>query len=530
VRTETELRATVANAGSEATIIPLATNIELIANFVIPSGSDITLISDGTTIYRLIATREMDTVTVEKDASLTINNVGITHTETTRGRGITNSGTLTIISGEIYGNNHAGYGGGVYNAGILTVNGGTIRDNTARAGDGGGIYNTGTLIINGGEIRHNTATESYANGKGGGVYNSGSFIMHDGIIRNNTAVRGSGGGVFNADTFTIYGGEIHSNTADGRLGGGVLVIGGSGGGVSNSGTFNMYGGIIRNNTASRGNGGGVYNNRSFTLYDGAISDNIATCQYNKNRNGGGVQNDIHGAFAMNGGTIHTNIADGGGGGVNNLGIFTMNDGMVRNNTAGGSGGVFAGGTFNFDGGWIFDNRAENDADLGIAPRAVFNHNVLDSTIGGIGNGPSSYIPETQPPVSNFDVNRTIELFTREDGNSTRDIFVSITGVGDNLYDEAIVRAQAGRIVGDVAGKLYAVSYIPFETLNSLSGEVKALSINGIFPSTETIVNGAYPLDSIVIIVNTDNPIADMTIEQIRDIFTGQIRLWVDVSR
>ena len=88
VSTETELRQAIAQAGSTPTIIELVRDIELISNFIIPSGANITLKSVGATMFRLISTRDMDVITVQENANLTIEYIGITRTPGTRGRGI----------------------------------------------------------------------------------------------------------------------------------------------------------------------------------------------------------------------------------------------------------------------------------------------------------------------------------------------------------------------------------------------------------------------------------------------------------
>ena len=108
----------------------------------------------------------------------------------------------------------------------------------------------------------------------------------------------------------------------------------------------------------------------------------------------------------------------------------------------------------------------------------------------------------QETTSNFDADRVIGVFTREDGSGTRDAFVSITGVGDDMYGEAAVKTETNEIISGVEGNEYAIGYV---SLGSLNEKVKALNIDGVAPSAETIKNGSYPIQRpFLVCVNDDN--------------------------
>ncbi|MDR2547716.1 MAG: substrate-binding domain-containing protein [Lachnospiraceae bacterium] len=109
----------------------------------------------------------------------------------------------------------------------------------------------------------------------------------------------------------------------------------------------------------------------------------------------------------------------------------------------------------------------------------------------------------------FDDSRRIAVFTREDGSGTRDAFVGITGVGDDMYIEAIVEDSTAGIRSNVVSNLYAIGYI---SVGSLNDEVKALSINGVLPSDDTIRNGSYVLQRPLLICVNDEKAADELVQ------------------
>ena len=67
---------------------------------------------------------------------------------------------------------------------------------------------------------------------------------------------------------------------------------------------------------------------------------------------------------------------------------------------------------------------------------------------------------TPEPADDFDTDRVIAVFTREDGSGTRDAFVSITGVGDDMYIEAVVESETNQILTKVEGNETAIGYVP----------------------------------------------------------------------
>ena len=113
------------------------------------------------------------------------------------------------------------------------------------------------------------------------------------------------------------------------------------------------------------------------------------------------------------------------------------------------------------------------------------------------------------PSSDFDSSRRIAVFTREDGSGTRDAFASITGVGDDMYAEAAVFTAGGELRTAVAGNEYGIGYV---SVGSLNDTVKALTIGGVMPSAETIIDGSYPIQRDFLLVTNDEKDADPLVQ------------------
>ena len=124
------------------------------------------------------------------------------------------------------------------------------------------------------------------------------------------------------------------------------------------------------------------------------------------------------------------------------------------------------------------------------------------------NSPSGTTPE-QSPDPDFDTSQLIAFYTREDGSGTRDAFISITGIGDNMSVEAITLGGTSLILTAVEENEFAIGYI---SVGSLSPSVKALTIEGVVPSNETIYNGTYRLQRPLLVCVTEEK-ADLPLVQ-----------------
>jgi hypothetical protein len=315
VASETGLKIAINNtfpSSSTTTTIALNKDITLTETLTISANKNIILTSNKTAgFYKLFGAPDENTITIETDGKLRLDNIIVTHPKETTGRGISiyNGGTLTLFNGEIVNNFIVGGGGGgvlVYSGGYFKMMGGKIANNRVTFRDsmdifrpasinasGGGIQNFGTISMSGGTITNNTADSA-----GGGVYNSGKFTMTGGTITKNTGNTGGGVFVYQIGSFTLSNGEISSNNAI------------SGGGVSVLGDFTMSNGKITDNSVSHC-GGGVF-----------------------------VSSGDYSSFTMTGGTISGNTATETGGGVYNLKIFTNSGGKIFNNKANSDNDVF----------------------------------------------------------------------------------------------------------------------------------------------------------------------------------------------
>lgn len=94
---------------------------------------------------------------------------------------------------------------------------------------------------------------------------------------------------------------------------------------------------------------------------------------------------------------------------------------------------------------------------------------------------------------------TINVVTRENGAGTRGAFTEITGIlaedengeeVDNTTVEAVVQNGTGGILSTVAQDPNAVGYV---SLGSLSDIVKAVRVDGVAPTNETVQSGEFPI-------------------------------------
>ena len=117
------------------------------------------------------------------------------------------------------------------------------------------------------------------------------------------------------------------------------------------------------------------------------------------------------------------------------------------------------------------------------------------------------------PADDFDFNRFIAVFTREDGSGTRDAFVDATGVGDDMSVEAGVLTSTGAIRTAVAENELAISYV---SVGSLNDEVRAVAIDGVYPSDDTVRDGSFPLARRFLLAFTEETSADPLVQDFLD--------------
>lgn len=84
----------------------------------------------------------------------------------------------------------------------------------------------------------------------------------------------------------------------------------------------------------------------------------------------------------------------------------------------------------------------------------------------------------------------IHVITREEGSGTRSAFESVVMDETKIKPSAVVQSSTESVKQSVASDPNAIGFVSFA---HMSDDVKALSVNNVLPSDETISNGEYPL-------------------------------------
>jgi len=88
------------------------------------------------------------------------------------------------------------------------------------------------------------------------------------------------------------------------------------------------------------------------------------------------------------------------------------------------------------------------------------------------------------------IDRAIDAVTREEGSGTRGSFEELVMNGKEIDDGIMVQDSNGSVKEVVATDPYAIGYI---SLGIVDRRVKAVSVNGVTPSIETIKTGEYKI-------------------------------------
>lgn len=302
----------------------------------------------------------------------------------TYGGGIFVNQKCTITYAKIDNNYVPTLGGGIHSSCNITITDSDVINNCAMATESGGVNQGrggGINVIGRGvncTLTRTNVTGNTAMYYGGGVQvrEAATLELVSGKISNNTAIIGGAGGVHVSDggTLTMTGGEISDNVAN-SVGGGIH--------SSYQCTLNLKGGAIKGNVV-HGRGGGVHVNTGGNLalqgveisgnkaYDGEeLPSKVSVDQikrswkieeYADNKNipgyGGGVLINA-GTCTMSAGTLSSNFAETGGGGIAFImsGLSTKEDNtyweFYRVVTFTQSGGVISGNSTNGNGGAIY---------------------------------------------------------------------------------------------------------------------------------------------------------------------------------
>ena len=126
---------------------------------------------------------------------------------------------------------------------------------------------------------------------------------------------------------------------------------------------------------------------------------------------------------------------------------------------------------------------------------------------------SEEAPAEEAAAGDFDLDQDITVISREDGSGTRGAFVELTGVeddnGDNTTQAAAIQSSTNGVMTAVANDETAIGYI---SLGSLDDSVKAVTVDGVAPSAETVADGSYTLARPFNIVTNGEPTDEVAID------------------
>ena len=124
---------------------------------------------------------------------------------------------------------------------------------------------------------------------------------------------------------------------------------------------------------------------------------------------------------------------------------------------------------------------------GIAIIVNSENPVADLTLDQIAKLATGEISNWSEVVDGYDA--PVVLIGREAGSGTRDGFESITGTEDAcVYTQELT--STGAVIQAVAGNPNAFGYASLSAVEGQDG-VKAISVNGVAPSEETVLDGSY---------------------------------------
>lgn len=96
----------------------------------------------------------------------------------------------------------------------------------------------------------------------------------------------------------------------------------------------------------------------------------------------------------------------------------------------------------------------------------------------------------------------INVITREDGSGTRSVFQKIIMGKDGIKGDAVVLTSTESIAQAVMGDPNSIGYM---SLTGFNGDLKALKVDGVYPSEESISNGTYPIQNPFLFITKGQP-------------------------
>jgi phosphate transport system substrate-binding protein len=100
----------------------------------------------------------------------------------------------------------------------------------------------------------------------------------------------------------------------------------------------------------------------------------------------------------------------------------------------------------------------------------------------------------------------IHVITREDGSGTRSAFEDLVMGGQTITPRAIVQDSNGAVRQIIAGDPNAIGFISLGLVEVGEKPVKALSLGGVVPTHENVINGSYNLTRPFLFVCQSEPV------------------------
>ena len=120
--------------------------------------------------------------------------------------------------------------------------------------------------------------------------------------------------------------------------------------------------------------------------------------------------------------------------------------------------------------------------------------MLCGALAGCGGNDASTNESGADDSASTGTSGAITVISREDGSGTRSAFVELTGVeddnGDNTTVDAEIANKTDVVLTSVAGNESAIGYV---SLGSLNGTVKAIQVDGVDATVDTVKSGDYKL-------------------------------------
>ena len=306
----------------------------VIRHLTITGATGTGLVNQGTLVFRHGAVSANgtgsptpDTGGVLNTATLTLDDVTVSHNDGFDTGALKNEGSAVIV-GSAFDNNGAAFNAGaILNVGDVVFRGGTMSNNGSQ---GAGSWNmAGSMTIVDSFLSNNSGGNNFgaiANGKFGN--GSASLVVRRSTITGSSAFTGGGIANLAAGTASVIDSFIVLN--DGR----------SGGGIYSEGTLTLANTDVSLNTAI--NGGGIdMAAGSLVVRDSSITHNETN---SSNGFGGGLEVEQGNALIVRT-DVSSNTADNGGGIANRaLGNLTLRFDTIDFNTAILGGGVLNEGT------------------------------------------------------------------------------------------------------------------------------------------------------------------------------------------